>query len=230
MLGGLTSPAQVDLTPVHQAQDADFGTAEQLRQQRQAIGGDAPAYQTQVKIDQTNPNQIRDQQLQQLKALTSAANGTAPSAAEIQAKKQAGADVASQYALAATLKGHSAGGALAAANEGAATVNDANNANTAILRANEQAAARNALSSALTGTRTQDQSIATDQAQLQQQTNTNNLNSYNGLTHDELQAQLQAMGIGTQAATGGVQAAKDNAASQNATKSGVVNMVGGFLS
>jgi hypothetical protein len=237
IVGGLTSPTGVDLRGVQAAQNANFGEAAALGGERSAYRPGAAPSQNGVTIDTGQSGQTRDQQEQQLAALTAAANGTAPSAAELQGRAQAGRDAASVLGAARALGGRSAGGVARAATLGESDILARSNANAATQRAAEQATARGELSNTLSALRGQDIGQATNQAGLTQQQYGNNLNAQlqtNAQTEEHrkalLQAQLQAMGYGTTAATGGVSAAATNAAGQNQMKgnliSGIANAIG----
>jgi hypothetical protein len=145
----------------------------------------------------------RKLQFQNLTGLQNAAEGNVPSAAEIQAKNMAARAGAQQFGMAAALQGgHSPGNVLRRAQMGAMDVAAQAREQGAALRAQEQATARGQLTGALTGIRGNEQDLGTSQATLNQQ-NRNAL----------LQAQLQAMGFGNQAAGAAADAAaKDQAA------------------
>lgn len=117
-------------------------------------------------IDQHYSDQTRAQQQQSIAGLTGAANGTIPSAAELQLRQTRDANVANQLGIAATLQGRSAGGALKQASDATGAINAKAAADAAILRATEQATARGQLSTALQGVRTSDIDVASNQGQL----------------------------------------------------------------
>ena len=103
----------------------------------------------QASTDRGRGTQIYQQQQDSIAGLTAAANGTVPSAAEIQGKTQASIDAARQYGLAAALQGNNPGAALRQASLGGAAIAGTDNANATALRATEQANARNTLASTL---------------------------------------------------------------------------------
>jgi hypothetical protein len=236
ILGGLTSPQVADLTPVHNAQNADFQQAQNLNQERYDYRpGEAPS-QLGVKVDTTQTNDTRAKQEQALAALTDAAAGTTPSAAELMARKQAGAASAAALGAARALGGRSAGGVARIGAQTAGDILAKSNADTALMRADEQAKARNELDQSLQALRGQDQIQAQQQAALDQAKNQNNLNSQiqtdqNTLAWRKalLDSQLEAMGQGTNAAVGGVQAAKDAAAAENKMKGGILSGIGSAI-
>ncbi len=137
---------------------------------------------------------IRNQQLQSIAGLTAAANGSVPSAADLQGQKQAATDVASQYALAASLGGRNAGSALRQASQQAGNLQINDTANAMANRAAEQATARGQLSTATAGLRGQDLSEAADnQSAALTQTGLNNTQQQNYLAN----ALLAQQGAGT---------------------------------
>lgn len=173
-------------------------------------------------VDNTQSQQTRTQQQDALDALKAAANGTVPSAAELQMRQQASRNAAQQYALAATLQGRSPGGALRQASIGDAMVQGQTNADAGTLRATEQANARNAYTTALGGVRGQDQ-----------QTELANLNAkltamgYDVQTKNAiLAAQLQAQGYDVSTANAIIAAQTAAADSANKFKGGVIGTAG----
>lgn len=125
-------------------------------------------------VDQTLSNQTRAQQQASLAGLVNAANGTVPSAAEIQMQQATDKNIRNQLGLAAAIQGHSVGGALKQASDAGASIAAQAASDTAALRANEQATARAQLSSALSGVRTQDLAPATTNAELANATGISN--------------------------------------------------------
>lgn len=146
-------------------------------------------------------DRLQAMQFGALNQLGAAAAGKVPSPAELQLQQQSARNMASQFGLAAALQGRSPGMALRNATQGAAQIQGQTNQDAATLRAQEEANARNAYIQALQGSYGQ---------QLQQRGL--DINQQQGLT----QAQLQALGIGTQAGIGNANASAANAASQNA--------------
>lgn len=122
-----------------------------------ALGGQAGAAGAQADTDRGLGAQTRAQQQDSITGLTAAANGTAPSAAELQLKQQADIDASRQYGLAAALQGNNPNAALRQASLGAATIAGTTNENAAINRANEQATARGQLATTLANVRAGDQ-------------------------------------------------------------------------
>jgi len=104
------------------------------------------------------------------------------------------------------------------------------------LRASETANARNQLTAALGGVRGQDVETAAKNADLNQAANANNLNSQlqqNELAEKQRQAlidaQLKALGIGTQASSSILNAGAANANADNKQKGGILDTVGNLL-
>jgi hypothetical protein len=194
--------------------------------------GEAPA-QDVVSLDTQQADQTRGRQQTALDALTAAANGTVPSAAEIQLREAAARNNAANFGAARALGGRSAGGAARAATVANAEANNETNVAAAAGRAAEQANARQALISALGGVRGQDIDTAQSNANLRQQAYGNNLTSQTtaNAQADEwrkalLAAQLQALGIGTNAAGQTVNAAAKNTEAINKSKGGILDMIG----
>lgn len=236
IVGGLLGTSTADLSGVHAAQNADFGAAQSLNQERYDYRPGESPYQERVQLDTTNADQTRAQQEQALTALTSAANGTVPSAAELQLRQQSDHNNASAFGAAQALRGRSPGGSYLQASRQGAASQLATNAQAAQLRAAEQERARGQLMEALTGVRTQDVGTASANANLGQAANANNLQAQtqaNAQAQDWrqqlLQGQLAAMGYGTQAATGGANAAAANAKAENEGKNKFINAAASFL-
>lgn len=159
-LKGLAAPgAPIDTSSA----DSETARANALAD---ALGGQAGSAGAQADADRTLGGQTRAQQQDSITGLTAAANGTAPSAAELQLKQQAGIDASRQYGLAAALQGNNPGAALRQASLGAAQIAGTTNENAAINRANEQATARGQLASTLANVRAGDQgAVNTDVGQ-----------------------------------------------------------------
>jgi hypothetical protein len=205
---GLGTPNVADLTPVHNAQTADYGIGGQLNTERQGL----------TPVTQLTPDQIaatRTQEQQNIDALTAQANGTGgPSVAQLQADRAQQANVANQMGLAAAMRGHTPGGALAQASDATANINSQAAGNAAILRAQEQLQARNALTGAITQQRSGDQASQ---------------DAADAWRKALLSGSLEASGQGTTAAVGGATAAAKNADTENKTKGGVLNAFGSLL-
>lgn len=234
--GKFLSPTQADLSPTIAAQNAAFGLGGNLDQERYNYRPGAAAAQDAVTLDQQKADEIRARQQQTLDALTGAANGTVPSAAELQGRQEAARNVAATLGQARALGGRSAGGAGRNATLASADILSKNRADAAQLRAAEQAQARQALVGAEQGVRGQDIDTAAKQAGLTQEAYANNLRSQleqNELAEKHrqelLDAQLKAYGIGTNAATSTVGASAANAAADNKFKSGFLDLVGGLV-
>lgn len=128
-------------------------------------------------VDQTAANGTRTQQEDAISNLVAAANGTKPSAAELQLKQSTDRAVANQLALASAVQGRSVGGALKQASDQAGAITAQGDSDAAILRAKEQADARAALSSTLQGVRGQDIDVASTDATLGNAVNITNANN-----------------------------------------------------
>lgn len=233
IFGGAT---QVDLAPAQAAQRAGYNLSDQFGNERYNYRpGEAPS-QDRVQLDTANSDQIRARQLGSLDALTAAANGTVPSAAEIQLEQQAAKNNAANLGAARALGGRSAGGAARNATVANAEANNATNVAAAAQRAVEQANARNALSGALTGVRGQDVDVSQANANLGQAANANNLQAQtqtNQLAEQHRQnlinAQLSALNIGTTGGTAGLTAAAKNADAANKQKAGILGTASDVL-
>jgi hypothetical protein len=218
---------KADLGPAIAAQNAAFGEAGNLSAERYLYRPGAAPSQERVALDAAEQEQIRQRQLASLAALEGAANGTIPSAAEIQLRQQAARNAAANLGAARALGGRSAGGAAHAATVANAESGLETNVAGAQLRAAEQERARAALVGALQGVRGQDVDVAQANANLAQAANANNLTAQerqNQLAEEHrktlLMAQLQAMGIGADAAAAIVNGSKANADAENKVKGG----------
>lgn len=149
-LGGIGGGGAIDPTAAASETARANALADALGTERQGVAGN-------IAADRTAQGQTRDQEDASIAGLTSAANGTAPSAAELMLRQQGATDSARQFGQAAALGGESPGGALRQASMGAAQIAGQTDANAAITRANEQATARTALAAALQQKRAQDQ-------------------------------------------------------------------------
>jgi len=229
----LLRPTMADLGPTQQAQAAAFGAAGNFDQERfDYRPGSAPA-QDRVQLDTTKADELRQRQFGSLDDLAAAARGEVASPAEIQLRQQAARNNAATFGAARALGGRSAGGAGRAATLASTDANIRTNADAGLMRATEQANARNALISALSGVRGQDIDISQANANLGQAANANNLQSQtqaNALAEQHrqalIEAQLQAMGIGTNAASATVGASKANAEADNKLKGNIVGAIG----
>lgn len=169
-------------------------------------------------------NDARARQTGALDLQERAATGAAPSAAEIAGRAMAARGAAQQFGQAAALQGGmSAGGALRAALEGSQAVLAQNTTDTMANRAAEMAHARDAYSASIQGARGQEQTLATDQAQLTQQGNIANLNAQvntNAQTQSQrealLAAQLRGEGLVSDAAGNKYKANAADAGAENA--------------
>jgi hypothetical protein len=226
-------PYQADLTPALATQAAGFGLSDDLSRERFDYRPGAAASQGVVQTDRTQTDETRARQMAALDALTAAANGTVPSAAELQLRQEAGRNVAATLGQARALGGRSAGGAARAGTLASADILARTNAEGAQLRAAEQDRNRQAQMQAALGIRGQDADAATRDAQLRQEAYSNNLRAQleqNELAERHRQnllaAQLQALGIGGQAAGAAVQGSGANADRQNKFNSGIYGMLG----
>lgn len=226
--GHLLTPTVADLSPALNSQARAFGLDQNLAQERYDYRpGEAPS-QLRVQLDQAAQDQIRARQLSNLGNLEDAAAGRVVSPAELQLRRQAATNAATNLAAARALGGRSFGGATRAATLANAESGAQTNVDAAVMRAQEQERARQALIQALSGTRGQDIDVSQSNANLAQAANANNLKSQldtNQLADQHrlalLKAQLDALGIGTQAGVGAVNAAAKNAASENESKQSI---------
>lgn len=235
--GGIFKGAvQVDTGPARAAQSAAFGIQDNLDRERYDYRPGAAASQDRVALDKAQAEETRARQNQAYEALTAAANGTVPSAAELQLQRQSGKNIAATLGQARALGGRSAGGAARAGTLASADILANTNAEGAQLRAAEQANARNQQMQAALGIRGQDIDTASADAKLAQEANANNLRSQ--LEQNELaerrrqmllQAQLQALGIGAGAAGSIMNAGSKNADAENKFNGGILDTVGGIF-
>lgn len=154
--------------------------AELARRRQQQAPTIAGATSTAASVGGPNlaqADQTRAIQMRGLSGLETAANGTAPSAAEIQGQKALADAVQAQRSSAVNMRGVSPALANHLAAQGAAAVQAGAVGDAAALRAQEQAAARGAFATALSQTRAQDlsgsqlqQNAALTNAGFQQQT------------------------------------------------------------
>lgn len=229
VVGSLFQTQQADLSGVHAAQNADYGEAQALGQERYDYNPGAAPSQALGTINTTQTTGDRANSLAALGGITAAANGTVPSAAELQLRQQSARNQAANLGAARALGGRSAGGVARAATVANAGTNAQTNLDAAQTRATEQATARQQQIAALSGISSQDANNAVAQANLTQAGSSNNLTAQTTADAQAeaqrqalLQAQLTAMGQGTTAATGGAAASAANAAAQNAAKGGFV--------
>jgi hypothetical protein len=227
------SPTVTDTGPATAAQKAAFGISDSLDRERYDYRPGAAASQDRIALDKAQAEQTRQRQLDALEALTAAANGSVPSAAEFQMRREAGRNVADTLGQARALGGRSAGGAARAGTLASADLLANTSVQGAQLRAAEQDRNRQALIGALSGVRGQDVDTASADARLAQEANANNLRAQ--LEQNELaerhrlallESQLKALGIGTGAAASILGAASKNADAQNAFKGGAFSAVG----
>src|SRR6476620_1253747 len=106
--GNLLTPSVADLSPTIAAQNAAFGTAGNLDQERYGYRPGEAASQERVALDTANADQIRAKQLASLSGLNDAANGRVPSVAELQLRSQAAKNAAANLGAARALGGRSA--------------------------------------------------------------------------------------------------------------------------
>lgn len=174
---------QGDTSPLTAEQQAADAAAKQFAATQAALGANPYA------IDTTQATQSRGQQEQAIKALQGAANGTAPSAAELLLKQQSDANNAAAFGAAAALKGRTPGASFTTAARQNATNQLQTNATAAAQRAAEMANARSALSSVIGSQEQQDQQGAQAQAQLK-----------TNYAANQEQGQLQSQGQGVTSA------------------------------
>ena len=234
--GNLITPSVADLSPALNAQNRAFGLEGDLAQERFDYRPGAAPSQERVALDKAAQDEIRAKQLSNLEDLFASAAGKVASPAEIQLRQAAARNAATNFGAARALGGRSFGGATRAATVANAEAGAQTNVDTAMLRAAEQERARQALIQALSGARGQDIDVAGANANLAQAANANNLRAQmdqNALAEQHrlalLKAQLEALGIGTQAGVGAVNAAAKNAENENEAKAGVLKGASAFL-
>lgn len=177
---------------------------------------------TAAQIQTADQAQARQQQLALAEQLQAQAAGTAPSIAEMQAKKAGERALAAQLAMQAGQAGSAAPLAQRTAARQQAAIGADIAGQSAVLRLQEQQAAQKALGELAGQMRTQDISLASQQAQLQQATNLANLQASAADVDRQLRANLANQGVdldvlkanaaaGNQAAIANLQAATQNA-------------------
>lgn len=144
--------------------------------------------------------------------LQAQANGTAPSAAELQLQQQGAKNAAGAYGLAAALQGRNPGQALMSAQNTALQTQAGTNAQAAQMRAQEQATGQTALAGALSGMQGQQTALRSQDL--------GNVQSLYG-------NQLAAGGQQVTAAGGVMGANTTNAATSNSYNGAVLNAAGG---
>jgi Chaperone of endosialidase len=226
--GAITGQSSYQVDPnAFNLQDPKDVAAQQaaLAQARQG----APQVQG-ATINQQPYSQDRSQQQGLAQLLQAQANGTAPSAAEMQMQQGMQQQVQAQRAQAASARGGNATLAGRTAANNIAMGQQNTNANAAQMRAQEQASGQQALGGVLSGMAGQDVGLATSQAQLGQQANLANQQSY----YQGLQAQQGLIGQGMtfaqqqQQALANQQALQSGQAQSNASAQG--NFIGGLVS
>lgn len=228
-LNNLTTTSAIDLGPTKAAQAAAFGAADALNQERFDYRPGDAASRDSVALDKAAQDEIRARQLTAFGGLRDAATGAVPSAAELQLREQAARNSAAALGAARALGGRSAGGAARAGTLALGDIQARTNVDAATQRAAEQERARALEVQALTGARGQDIDVAGADATLRDRAIGQNLDSQ--LRQNELadrhrlellNQRLRALGIGTDAATGGLRAAAENAAAENRAKGGIL--------
>src|SRR6185312_8232089 len=122
------------LTSTGSTQD-DQAAIQQAQGAQRNFGRLASAFQPQVTTANNNLAANNVAQNQNIAALTGYANGTAPSAAQLQLQQQAANNQAANYGTAAALQGRNPGEALSQAMRANVATQGATNANAAQLRA-----------------------------------------------------------------------------------------------
>jgi hypothetical protein len=240
-LGNLLSdngPAPVDTSALGLAQAAAQGTQNQAQIERAKFQYNPTQAPTagDIRLNMSAIDPLRAQQQQAISMLQSAANGSTPSAAELQQQQAGNRAAAQQFGMASALQGGlSPGAALRQASEGAANLQADTANNNAQLRAQEMAGARGQLVQGLAGVRGQEQDLSGQNAGLAQQTNLANLNSQittTGQNQDWQKALLgqqeNALNAQTQGATGLANANAQAAAAANQYNSGYIQQAKQF--
>jgi len=199
-----TGSTQDDQNAIHQASGA-----------QRNFGRLASAFQPQVTTANNNLATNNAAQTANIAALTGYANGTAPSAAQLQLQQQAANNQAANYGTAAALQGRNPGEALRSAMNADVSTQAATNAQAAQLRAQEQQQGQSALAQALG-----------QQAQVQSGLRQQGL----GYLSNLYGAQNQALGSQVSAAGNETGANVNNAQMNNSTKGGIIGGVAGILS
>jgi hypothetical protein len=199
--GGNTASTQ----PLETAQKNSLGLQQQF-------GGLASAFKG--AYDPNQVSTLNTQQGMNIAQLQAQANGTAPSAAEMQLKQQGANNAAGAYGLAAALGARSPGAALDSAQRTAQQTQANTNAQAAQLRAQEQASGQSALAQALGGMQQQQQGLRSQ-----------DLGYLQGLYGN----QLGASGQVASAAGAQVNANATNAASKNSFIGGLAGGAGSAI-
>ena len=207
IVGGILSGPQTGNTAPLQAAGAN---AAGLQSQ---FGNLAGSFTPTIAANQNNMAANNAGQTAAIQQLTAQANGTAPSAAELQLRQQGAANAAQSYGLGAALGGRTPGGALDSAQRAAQTSQATTNQQAAQMRAQEQAAGQSALAQAL-GTQGGQQISQYGQ----------NLNQLQSLYGNQLGASDQQV----RAAGGVVGANTTNAGTVNSYNGGIINTAGGI--
>jgi len=183
-----------------------------LRAQRNQgqFQGLASAFQPQITAANTNLAANNNAQNANIAALAAYANGTAPSAAQLQLQQQSANNQAANYGTAAALQGRNPGQALSQAMRANVATQGATNSQGAQLRAQEQQQGQSALASALG-----------QQANVQSGLRQQGL----GYLSNLYGAQNQALGSQVSAAGNETDANVQNAQMLNSTKGGIVGGV-----
>lgn len=148
--GGWLQPSQASTQPLQQAQANSLGLERQF-------GGLARAFKG--AYDPGAAAQLYGQQQQNIAGLQAQANGTAPSVAELQLRRQGAANAANAYGTAAALGARTPGSALAQALSASNASQATTNQQAAEMRAQEQATGQSALAGALSGMQGQQQNL-----------------------------------------------------------------------
>lgn len=177
------------IAPTTQTQIAEVGDVADAEAQRiNAAQIDPAALAQAAQIRRDQESQMRERQLSILQQLQDAADGKAPSVAQLMLKRQIDENIAQQQGLAASARGNQVGLAAQRAATNIGNLNQKAALDQAILRATEIANARGQLGSAANDIRSSDIGIATSQAGLENTVNLANQGAIN--TRAGQQAQL----------------------------------------
>jgi hypothetical protein len=198
------TPAQGDTSMLGTATRKAFGVEDALANQRKNYQG------------QYNPwamGTLQNQGRGAIGLLQGAAEGNAPSAAELQLRDQASRNASQAFGMASGLQGSSPGMALESAQRAATGIQGQTNVDAAALRANEMANARTGLVGAIQG-----------QQGMLGELRGQDINQQNAL----LGGQIGSLNAGTTAAGAQANANVNNAAGKNAFKGSLLG-AGGTL-
>jgi hypothetical protein len=209
--------AQINGVSDAYAQDIDAANIDPTEratwERAQAANIDPAAMANAAYINRDDQAAIRARQLSILKQLEDAANGNAPSVAQLMLRRASDENISQQQGLAASARGPMVGLAAMNAATNIGNLNQKAALDQAILRAQEMSTARGQYGDASSAVRGQDIGLETSQAGFVNATNLANQGAYN--TRALSQAQLQQQAALANQATG-AQSSQFNAGQGNA--------------